>query len=175
MKLLRTIREVDIFPESGSDIQEDKYKERSSARAIVFDKERKVALLNVSKHNYYKLPGGGIEEGENIEEALKRECLEEIGCNIQIRDEVGEIIEYRNQVLRKQISYCFVAEVEGVKGDPKFEPDEIEKGFQNVWVTLDEAVELLKQSKTTAYNGNFIIVRDLVFLEAYKSLRDSDK
>ena len=34
----------------------------------------------------YSCPGGGLEEGESIQECLQREALEEISCNLEIVD-----------------------------------------------------------------------------------------
>lgn len=36
-------------------------------------------------HERWEFPGGRIDYGENPENALKRECLEEIGCEIRIK------------------------------------------------------------------------------------------
>lgn len=51
---------------------------RPSARAIII-KDRKIAMVYSKKYNYYKFPGGGIENGECMEDALIREVLEETG------------------------------------------------------------------------------------------------
>ena len=48
---------------------------REAVRAIVL-RNGKIAILYVSKENYHKLPGGGIEQGENLQEALEREIME---------------------------------------------------------------------------------------------------
>ncbi len=51
---------------------------RNSARSIIIDK-RKVAMIHSLKYDYYKFPGGGIEEGEDAVEAMLRETREESG------------------------------------------------------------------------------------------------
>ena len=96
MILLRTIKDKDIFPDLN-DNEKVPSRHREAARAVVFDFENKVALLHVKKHAYHKLPGGGLEEGEDIKTALEREMMEEIGCQVEVQNEIGEIIEYRNQ------------------------------------------------------------------------------
>ena len=55
---------------------------RLGARGIVVRDDGKIAVFNKSNKNEYKLPGGGIEEKENKEEAFKREVLEETGCEV---------------------------------------------------------------------------------------------
>lgn len=54
---------------------------RPSVRSIII-KENKVAMVHSIKYNYYKFPGGGIEEGETHNQALIRETLEESGLTI---------------------------------------------------------------------------------------------
>lgn len=51
---------------------------RNSARSIII-KDKKVAMIHSSKYNYYKFPGGGIENGENPVDAMIRETREEAG------------------------------------------------------------------------------------------------
>ena len=51
---------------------------RRSARSIII-RNGKVALIHSLKYNYYKFPGGGVEEGESLVDALIRETREEAG------------------------------------------------------------------------------------------------
>ena len=152
-----------LNPENVSNTKAETFKVREAARAVVFDGEGKIALLNVTKHGYHKLPGGGIESGESKEEALKRECLEEIGCEIEITGELGEIEEYRKQFGVRQISYGYLAKIVGRKGEPSFVEEEIEEGFQIEWQILDRAIELLQSEHPTDYMGRFVVERDLIY------------
>ena len=138
-----------------------KLKPRYAARAVVFDNEGNVALLNVSRHHYHKLPGGGVERSEDIPAALHRECQEEIGCSVTVTSELGFVLEYRGGL--RQESYAYLARVNGAKGKPKFTQEEIENGFKGVWVNPDEAIGLLESDKPDDYFGKYIQARDLIF------------
>jgi len=75
---------------------------RKAVRAIVFDGSGKMALLHVAKHGYHKLPGGGSEEGEDNAMTLRRECIEEIGCAINVGDRIGWVLEYQEKGTLRQ-------------------------------------------------------------------------
>jgi hypothetical protein len=59
--------------------------------------------------------------------------------------------------------------LEGEKGSPDFTEKEIEQGFEIVWVGLDEAIEIINKDMPDNYEGKFIKIRDLCFLEEAKS------
>ncbi len=167
MKLLRTVGPGNLLPEQIAQLRR-----RQAARAVVFDDDKNVALLHVQKDNYYKLPGGGIEKDEDVITALKRECLEEIGCHIEVDQELGMVIEYREQYHMKQESFCFIAHTVGQKGTPTFSEKELRDQFKALWVPLAEAIRLATESNTEEYQGRFIIPRDLMLLqEAQKILK----
>jgi len=155
-----------INPENVSEEEVKDYRTREAGRAVVLDENGFIGLLHVSKENYYKLAGGGIEEGEDKIIALRRECLEELGCDIDITGEIGFIIEYRKIFSLKQTSYCYLAKVKGQKGNPDFTNDEKENGFQQVWLPYKEALDALAKSNTTNFEGSaYIVPRDTAFLE----------
>ncbi|MDP3883119.1 MAG: NUDIX domain-containing protein [Candidatus Staskawiczbacteria bacterium] len=169
MELLKIITEEEIYPElKTSRASANKF--RRAVRAVVFDGGSKVALINVSKHNYYKLPGGGIDANETMEDALKRECSEEIGCNVAIGSEIGRIIEHRDKIETDQESDCYLAKLVGKKGKTNLVGYEITDGFEPVWVDIDEAIKLVENSKPDTYDGPFIKIRDLIFLRKAKDL-----
>jgi 8-oxo-dGTP pyrophosphatase MutT (NUDIX family) len=158
-----------INPEQVSDVEAGRYTVRFAARGVVFDAEGKIALLNVTKHGYHKLPGGGIDAGETHEEALVRECSEEIGCGVAVGVPLGEIVEYRKQLSLVQHSFCYIAEVVGDKGTPHMEEGEIADGFQVEWHTLEDASLIMQREKPQNYEGQFIVARDMRYLLAAQS------
>jgi ADP-ribose pyrophosphatase YjhB (NUDIX family) len=167
MNTLKIIRDADI----GSDTPDpEKYEERKAVRALVFDTDGKVALLHATNKNYHKLPGGGIEAGEDILKALARECQEEIGCNVRNLRELGIIEEYRNGFKQHQTSYCFIADLIGAKGQNNLEEDEAADGFEPEWLSLADAIRTLEgEASIEHYQGRFIRLRDLTFLEEASS------
>lgn len=138
---------------------------REAARAVAFDENELIPLLFVSKYNYHKLPGGGIDEGESKIDACKREMIEETGCEVEIGKEIGVVTEFRSFFDNlSQTSYCYIGKIVS-KGSLNLEQSEIDEGFKLVWFTLDEAIKQLKNDKPTNLEGEFIQQRDSAFLE----------
>ncbi|WP_418358735.1 MULTISPECIES: NUDIX hydrolase [Shewanella] len=58
---------------------------RLSAHAVITNEQGHVLLLKATyADKHWGLPGGGFDPGETIHQALKRECLEELGCDVNI-------------------------------------------------------------------------------------------
>ena len=61
---------------------------RNTARALILQ-DNNILLLRKDGYEQgerFALPGGGQDLGETLEQALHRECLEEIGSRIEIHD-----------------------------------------------------------------------------------------
>ena len=80
---------------------------RNSARSIIIS-DGKVAMIHSLKYDYYKFPGGGIENGEDPIEAMMRETREEAGL-VVIPESVKEYgFVHRIQRSDKDPAECFV-------------------------------------------------------------------
>lgn len=168
MSTLLTIKEQDIVPDAPV-VDDSSYPTRQAARGVVVNDKGEVYLLKVNLHKYHKLPGGGIDEGEDIATAFARECMEEIGCNIEVFAELGKIVEHRNQFKLIQTSYCFVAKQVGEQVESTLEEGEIAEGFEEIKAKdIGDAIKLLEADKPDNYEGLYIQKRDLAILKAAK-------
>lgn len=167
MKILKEISEGSLglseeFEKFGSP-----YELRKSARAILLNEKGEMATQYLQTYTYHKLPGGGVDQGENIEDALKREVLEEVGCQCEITRPVGITIEYRNKYKMIHISYCFVAKIVGEIGKPKLEEGEIEEGHETLWLMPSKVLEKMNSDIPGKFEGHFILEREKAFLEEF--------
>ncbi|MGE6578801.1 NUDIX domain-containing protein [Paenibacillus xylanexedens] len=68
---------------------------RNSAKAVIVQDGRLLAIrLEDQYGTAYVFPGGGQEKGEELKDAVARECLEEIGQAVN----VGELLHIREYI-----------------------------------------------------------------------------
>ena len=80
---------------------------RNSARSIMI-RHGRVAMIHSLKYDYYKFPGGGIENGESPVEAMIRETREEAGL-VVVPESVKEYgFVHRIQRSDKDAAECFI-------------------------------------------------------------------
>ena len=172
MKNILTINQQTIDPHIPM-TDTSNFKLRRAARAVLQDHNGYVYLLNVTKLGYHKLPGGGIDEGEKVIEALKRELLEEVGCECEVGEEIGEVIEYRDydDGGLKQISYCYLANQVGDQVEANLEEGELAEGMVQIKAAgIKEAIELLENDRPDNLEGKFIQKRDIEILKKAQEL-----
>jgi ADP-ribose pyrophosphatase YjhB (NUDIX family) len=74
---------------------------RSGVQALILRNEQVLTVVKVYLGNKeYILPGGGQEFGETLSDTVKRECLEEIGAEVQ----VGQLLTVREFISRNHSS-----------------------------------------------------------------------
>ncbi|MBQ5995472.1 MAG: NUDIX domain-containing protein [Clostridia bacterium] len=161
MKLIAEITDKEILGTDGLSSSKPRY----TARAIVKNGDL-YAVIHSEKFHKYSLPGGGVDDGEDIITALKREILEETGCTCGKISELGIVKENREQADYTQISYYYVVEADSVSV-PHFTNEEISSGTELQWHTLSEMIKLINDIQPKTYQQQYLKARDVAALEEY--------
>ncbi|MGZ0654229.1 NUDIX domain-containing protein [Coraliomargarita sp. W4R53] len=118
---------------------------RTAARALIILDQKVLAIKMRDRTGvFYILPGGGQRHGETLRQGLKRECLEEIGTDVEIgdllyvREYIGKNHEFRNthrsfhQV--ENVFRCSLPDPDGI--GPGTEHDKKQVGVE--WIPLED-------------------------------------
>lgn len=143
---------------------------KPSARTVIFDDNNLFALIDVRNGEYFKIPGGGIEEGETQIQAAIREAKEESGCDIKIIKKIGEnkIVNHPQNIIYHSV--CFLAKKIKQTGKPSFDDWEKINDMKVVWVNIKQAISLFKKAKPSDYISKKINQRDLSFILKAKEI-----
>ena len=118
---------------------------RPSARGIIV-KDGKVAMVHSAMYDYYKFPGGGIEDGEKPIEAMIREVKEESGLEV-IPESIREFgnVHRRSRTAKGglfiQDNFYFICASENDVGNTNLDDYENEEGFALEFVAPEIAIE----------------------------------
>lgn len=129
---------VPVFgkPQSGQ-----VYVERPGAYALIADEAGRLAVIR-NEHGRLFLPGGGIEPGESLELALRREVLEECGRQVDelqwlcAADEYVQTDEITRGYLKRGMFF-----VATLHAQPVVQP---EAGTELLWLSPAEAARRLR-------------------------------
>lgn len=166
MKLICEITDKSIL---GTDGLSDA-KPRYTARAILKNHDGLYAVMFAEKFNLYSLPGGGIEENEDKIVALKRELLEETGCECDTITELGYVYENRAHCNYTQYSYYYYVRTDGVSHSLALTDEEKKNGTVLQWHTFDDAVKLIADVQHDTNQRKFLQARDVAALTEYKKM-----
>ncbi|MBU2899019.1 NUDIX hydrolase [Vibrio hepatarius] len=119
--------------------------QRNAARAVVVDGEE-ILLLYTQRYHDYTIPGGGIDDGEDIIAGMIRELEEETGAqNIHTIKPFGIYEEFRpwhkpEADVMHMHSYCYTCKVDRELGKPAYEDYEIKNGMKAMWINIHIAI-----------------------------------
>lgn len=177
MQYLATLRDGNIFSKTEYSTPAY-YEKRITVKAIVKNKEGQFAFVTNPVHNFFLLAGGGAES-KNLEEEIKRECVEEIRHEVRVLREVGRIHEFRNRDTKEYETVCFLVEAVQETSEDLRTEDEKKNELSVVWLNaerakniLDEQAMKVREGKVGFYNTAFNILRDQIFFTEYLKQRD---
>ena len=169
MNHISTLTDADVLGTPGLSAA----KPRITARAVVVNPRGMIAVMHAAKFGIHTLPGGGVEEGEIIEEALVREITEETGCSIGHFEPLGYVEENRFHADYTQISYYYIVHAQDDTLHPHLTALEAENGTSAMWCTPKEAFERIAAPAFERPQGKFLQARDVAALEAYFARKES--
>ncbi len=151
MRLLFEIDKKDYDPSGTVGI-------RNSVRGII-QSGNTIAMIHSRKYDYYKFPGGGIEEGETHLQTLIREVREESGL-VVIPKSVKEF-GYVHRVQKSGIEDIFVQDnfyyLCSITDDTvpcELDGYEADEGFTLEYITAEKAIKANKRALVTTLAGD---------------------
>lgn len=163
------------------DLQDTQWKyeyvdhDRNIARAIVYDEEGKFYFVRVERDDDFgqatliETAGGGVEPGEDLLTAIKRELKEELGIEVEVVCKIGVISDYYNLIHRHNINHYFLCEIISF-GEKNLTQDEIECfHLSTLKLSYDEAVREY-ETRTNTKLGTLVANRELPVLYRAKEI-----
>ena len=147
---------------------------RHSARCIHI-KNGLVAMVHSIKYDYYKFPGGGIEQNESKEKAMIRETQEEAGL-IVVAESIREYgyvhriqkSDYDDAKYFVQDNYYFICDVEENIKPQILDDYEADEEFTLEYVTPDKAI-WVNRNVNHGTTDQIMLERDARVLELLKA------
>jgi ADP-ribose pyrophosphatase len=116
------------------------------ANAVALTKDNKIIMVRQYRHAAdivsLEIPGGVIEDGENPEEGMRRELLEETGYQFDEIELINTV--YANPSTANNKTYCFLA-----RGGRKVQEQQLDE-HEQITVheySIDEVKQLLADNK----------------------------
>ena len=151
--------------------------DREIVRAIVFDDEGYFYFVRAERDDDFgkatliETAGGGVEKGEELQEAIQRELKEELGANVEILCKIGVVSDYYNLIHRHNINNYYLCKAVTF-GEKNLMQDEIECfHLSTLKLTYEQTVEEYERCSSTKI-GRLVANRELPILQQAKKILD---
>lgn len=152
--------------------------DRNIARAIVYDESGQFYFVRANRDDDFgkatliETAGGGVEDGEDLIAAIKRELKEELGAGVEVVCKIGVVSDYYNLIHRHNINNYFLCRVNSF-GDKNLTEDEINCfHLSTLKLSYEDAVKEYKYMANTRL-GKLVANRELPVLYRAKEMIDS--
>ena len=154
---------------------------RNVVRAIIYDDEGYFYFARIHRDDIFakdaefiETSGGGVEQGEDLITAIKRELKEELGMEVEVKEQIGIVSDYYNLINRHNINNYFLCKKISI-GDNHLTKEEANIFHLTMLkIKYDDAV---KEYERCAVNGLGRLIRNRelpILKEAYEILKTMD-
>lgn len=154
--------------------------DRSIVRAIVVDDDGYFYFVRADRDDDFgraviiETAGGGVEVGEDLDEAIKRELNEELGAQVEVICKIGVVSDYYNLIHRHNINNFYLCRAVSF-GEKMLTDDEINYfHLSTLKLTYDEAIQEYAKNRESML-GRIVANRELPILIRAKEILDNIK
>lgn len=154
--------------------------DRLIVRAIVVDENESYYFVRAIRNDSFingaiiETAGGGVEKGEDLEQAIKRELFEELGATVDIICKIGVVSDYYNLISRHNINNYYLCKAKSF-GKTNMTDEEIQDfHLSTLKLTYDEAIAEYEKCSNTGL-GRLIANREMPILKRAKEILDALK
>ena len=151
--------------------------DRMIARAIVVDDEENFYFVRANRDDDFgkatliETAGGGVESGEDLDTAIRRELNEELGIEVEVLCKIGVVSDYYNLIHRHNINNYFLCKIVSF-GEKHLTKDEIEDfHLSTLKLKYEEALAEYERCRCTGL-GRLVANREVPVLKRAKELLD---
>lgn len=165
MRRLARLTDADLLGTEGVSHAAPRFTARAVLRGCG-DRAGLYAVTHTEGFGIHMLPGGGVESGEAILQALHREVYEETGCRIASAEPLGYVEENRAHADYTQLSFYFLCTTMDTELHPHLTESEVSHGVSVRWMTLEEMRQAICTPVLDRPQGRFLQARDMAALAA---------
>ena len=154
--------------------------DRMIVRAIVVDDEGYFYFVRADRDDDFgraviiETAGGGVEVGEDLDEAIKRELQEELGAQVEVICKIGVVSDYYNLIHRHNINNFYLCRAVSF-GEKMLTDDEINYfHLSTLKLTYDDAIQEYAKNRESML-GRIVANRELPILIRAKEILDNIK
>jgi 8-oxo-dGTP pyrophosphatase MutT (NUDIX family) len=144
--------------------------DREIVRAIVVDDAGSYYFVRAVREDDFgaatliETSGGGVEPGESLDAAIRRELMEELGAEVEILARIGVVSDYYNLIHRHNINHYYLCRVKAFGGRHLTQDEADKYHLSTMKLSYEEAVAEYERCACTRL-GRLIANRELPVLK----------
>ena len=148
---------------------------RTVVRAIVVDRRGNFFFTRLERDDMFchgrviETAGGGVEAGESLTDALRRELREEMGAEVEILGKIGIVTDYYNLIHRRNVNHYYLCRAVVFDAPQMTEQEQHDFHLSTLRCTYKRAVAEYKKCRNNPL-GRLLAARELPVLKRAKEM-----